>query len=249
LQGEALNAQVGITKQVIAKASAGYEALKFPFSDGTQEANKRIFQDYVAQYQPTEQIVLQAGYKLGAATNNVMLSASYAQWKLTGFKNTGANGMVGNQGANLTYSIPLDGSVKSAAFGALTRPELIGNGAYILRDAATRPIQLPQTFLAKVDTTAVKTVASINKASLPNGATVDAAGNVLIQVGIGGGVITQVTRNGASYVYASTMQIVGTNLMIKTRLLPAAASNGDAYVVSVTDSGGTAYLVNIATQN
>lgn len=249
LQGEALNAQVGITKQIIAKASAGYEVLKFPFSDGTQETNKRIYQDYVAQYQPTEQIVLQAGYKLGAATNNVMLSASYAQWKLTGFKNTGVNGVVGNQGATLTYSIPLDGSVRSVAFGALTRPEIIGNSAYILRDAATRPIQLPQTFLAKVDTTAVRTVASINKAGLPNGATVDAAGNVLVLVGVGGGVVTQVTRNGASYVYAPTMQIVGVNLMIKTRLLPAAVSNGDAYVVSVTDSGGTPYLVNIATQN
>ena len=245
LQGEALNAQVGITKQVIAKASAGYEALKFPFSDGTQEINKRIYQDYVAQYQPTEQIVLQAGYKMGAAMNNIMISAAYSQWKLTGFKNNGVNGVVGNQGATLTYSIPLDGLVKSAAFGTLTRPD----STHLLRDAATRPVQLPQTFLAKVDATAVKTVASINKAGLPNGATVDAAGNALVLIGVGGGAITQVTRNGASYIYASAMQIVGANLVIKTKLLPTALSSGDAYVVSVTDSGGTPYLVNIATQN
>jgi hypothetical protein len=249
LQGEALDTQVGITKQVIAKASMGYESLKFPFSDGTQELNKRIYQDYVVQYQPIQEVSLQAGYKMGAALNNVMLSAAYSQWKVTGFKNNGNNGITGNQGVMLSYNIPLDGKNSSVPMSALTRPELIGNSAYILRDAATRPIQLPQTFLAKVDTTAVKTVASINKAGLPNGATVDAAGNVLVLVGVGGGAITQVTRNGASYIYASAMQIVGANLVIKTKLLPTALSSGDAYVVSVTDSGGTPYLVNIATQN
>jgi len=249
LQGEALNTQVGITKEVIAKASAGYESVKFPFSDGTQESNKRIYQDYVVQYQPTDKIVLQTGYKMGAAINNIMISAAYSQWKLTGFKNNGVNGVTGNQGAMLTYSIPLDGSTKSVAFGTLTRPELIGNSSYILRDAATRPIQLPQTFLAKVDTTAVKTVASISKVGLPAGVTVNAAGDALVTVGVGGGAITQVTRNGASYAYAPVVQIAGNNLVIKTRMFPAAASSGDTYVVSVTDKNSVPYLVTITTQN
>lgn len=250
LQGESLDAQVGITKQAIAKASMGYESLTFPFSDGTQEQNKRIYQDYVVQYQPIPELALQAGYKLGAAMNNVMLSAVYGQWRLSGFKNSGNNGVTGNQGVLLSYSLPLDGKpgVASAA-SILSRPELIGNSSYILRDAATRPVQMPQAFLAKVDTTAVKTVATINTAGLPPGAAVNAAGDIVVLVGAGGGTITQVTRNGASYAYTPTFQIVNGNLVIRTRSLPAAAASGDAYVISITDSAGTPYLVKIATQN
>jgi hypothetical protein len=249
LQGESLDAQVGMTKQVIVKASAGYETLKFPFSDGTQELNIRMYQDYLIQYQPIEEVSLQAGYKIGAAMNNIMLSAAYAQLKITGYKNNGVNGVIGNQGVMLTYSFPLDGVVKSTPFGTLSRPELIGGSGYILRDANTRPVQLPQAFLAKVDTTAVKTVATINKASLPNGATVNSAGDVVLLVGSGGGSITGVTRNGANYSNAATAQIIGNNLVIHTGQFPAAGNGGDTYVYSVTDSGGTPYLVTINTQN
>ena len=249
LQGEALDTQVGITKQVIAKASMGYESLKFPFSDGTQELNKRIYQDYVVQYQPIQEVSLQAGYKMGAALNNVMLSAAYSQWKVTGFKNNGNNGITGNQGIMLSYSIPLDGKDASAPVSSLTRPELIGNSAYILRDAAIRPVQLPQTFLAKVDTTAVTMLASISKAGLGSGASVNSQGQVLVNVGTGNGTISGVTRNGASYAYTSITVATATGLMINTLKLPAALSSGDAYVVSITDSNGTPYLVNFTTAN
>lgn len=249
LQGEALDTQVGITKQVIAKASMGYESLKFPFSDGTQELNKRIYQDYVVQYQPIQEVSLQAGYKMGAALNNVMLSAAYSQWKVTGFKNNGNNGITGNQGVMLSYNIPLDGKNSSVPVSALTRPELIGNSAYILRDAAIRPVQLPQTFLAKVDTTAVTMLASISKAGLGSGASVNSQGQVLANVGTGNGTISGVTRNGASYAYTSIIVATATGIMINTLKLPAALSSGDAYVVSITDSINTPYLVNFTTAN
>jgi hypothetical protein len=181
--------------------------------------------------------------------NNIMISAAYAQWKITGFKNNGVSGVTGNQGVMLTYSFPLDGVVKTTPLGTLSRPELIGNSSYILRDANTRPVQLPQAFLAKVDTTAVKAESTINKAGLPNGATVNSAGDVVLLVGTGGGSITGVTRNGASYSNPVTAQIVGLNLVILTRQFPAATSGGDAYIYSVTDSSGTPYLVTINTQN
>jgi hypothetical protein len=249
LQGESLDTQFGITKQMIAKVALGYETLKFPFSDGSQELDTRMYQDYLIQYLPTEKVLFQAGYKSGAALNNIMLSAAYNQLKITLFKNDGINGVTGNQGVILSFSVPLDGAMKSSAFNKLSRPELIGNSNYILRDANTRPVQLPQAFLAKVDTTAVRALASINKAGLPNEAVVDSAGNVMLLVGVGGGSITGITRNGASYYNTATARIVGLNLMIYTRQFPAAVSGGDTYVYSVTDSGGTPYLVTINTQN
>ena len=251
LQGEALDAQVGISKQVIAKVSAGYESLKFPFSDGTQELNKRIYQDYVVQYQPVESVTLQAGYKMGAALNNIMLSAAYSQWKLTGFKNNGVNGITGSQGLMLAYSFPLDGVIKSASFGALVRPELVGNSSYILRDAATRPVQLPQAFLAKVDTTAVKMIASISKVGLPSGVTTNAAGDALITIGAGAFAITKITRNGVVYSGGSLIQLSGQVIQIRTRLLPVAAPGGDTFVIYANDLSTPAvpYLVNITTAN
>lgn len=249
LQGQSLDAQVGLTNQVIAKASMGYETLKFPFSDGSQELNKRLYQDYVVQYQPIPEVSLQAGYKMGAAMNNVMLSAAYSQWKLTGFKNNGNNGITGNQGLMVTYTLPFDGNAKSPALGTLMRPELIGNSAFILRDAAIRPVQLPQAFLAKVDTTAVTMAASISKSGLGPGVTVNQAGDVLVLVGVGNGVITGVTRNGAPYVYASTISPTAGGLMIKTLALPSALPSGDTYVVSITDSTNTPYLINFTTAN
>ncbi len=250
LQGEALDTQVGITKQVIAKASMGYESLKFPFSDGTQELNKRLYQDYVVQYQPIQEVAVQAGYKMGAALNNVMLSVAYSQWKLTGFKNYGNNGIAGNQGMMLSYSLALDGKDKPMPVGSLTRPELIGNSAYILRDAAIRPVQLPQTFLAKVDMTAVMLAASVLKAGITApGVTVTSGGQILVTVGSGNGTIDGVTRNGAPYAYTSIINPTASGISINTLKLPAAASAGDAYAVSIKDSGSSTYLVTFTTTN
>lgn len=250
LQGQSVDAQVGIAKEVIAKASMGFETLKFPFSDGTQELNKRIYQDYVVQYQPIPEVSLQAGYKMGAAMNNIMLSAAYSQWKLTGFKNNGNNGITGNQGVMVTYTLPLDGNAKTPALGTLMRPELVGNSAFILRDAATRPVQLPQVFMAKVDTTAVTMAASINKANLGPGVTVNQAGEARVEVGVpGGGVITGVTRNGAPFDYASSITKTASGISLKSLALPSATPSGDVYVVSVTDSVGVPYLVNFTTAN
>jgi hypothetical protein len=60
---------------------------------------------------------------------------------------------------------------------------------------------------------------------------------------VGGGTITGVTRNGASFAYASSIVSTPSGITIKTLALPTAASNGDAYVVSVTDGANVDYSV------
>jgi hypothetical protein len=245
LQGASLDTQVGLAKQIVTKISLGYESLLFPFSDGTHESDRTVFQNYLIQYQPMQKVILQAGYKIGAAENNISLSAGYGQWLLTGFKNNGNNGVMGNQGLMLTYRIPLDEKSNQGALNFLNRPEDVGSGSYVLRDAFIRPVQLPQTFLAKVDMTAVKTVVNINKLGLPNGVSVNSAGDILATVGAGGGSITGVTRNGGGYGYSSTIQMSGTQVIIHTKFLPAPANGGDTYAISVTDSTSTPYTVTI----
>ena len=108
-------------------------------------------------------------------------------------------------------------------------------------------MQLPQVFLAKVDATAVKTLASISKVG--PGVTVNSAGQVLVKVGIGKGIITGVTRNGAAFAYTSSLIPTESGLLINPLALPSAVNNGDAYVASIMDSHSNPYLVNFTTNN
>jgi hypothetical protein len=244
LKGAAVDAQVGLSKEVITKAAVGYESLQFPFSDGTREKDYRIYQDYVVQYQPLPELALQAGYKMGAALNNLSLSAAYGPWQLTGFRNIGNSGVTSSTGALLSYTISLDRDTKAIPPNILVRPQLLATGDYALRDAITRPIQLPQTFLAKVDLTAVKKIATIDKNNLPSGTTINAQGDLVLLVGSGGGSITNVTFNGAAYAYQNVMQIAGPSLIVRTRSLSPV---GGTYLINVTDSTNTSYLIKITT--
>ena len=157
LKGTSLDTQLGITNQIVTKISLGYESIELPFSDGTQELDNVFFQNYLVQYQPTQEIILQADYKIGVAEKNISFSSSYGQWKLGIFKNHGNNGVLSNQGILLTYGISWGGENNAAPLNILARPNDIRSSSLALRDAMTRPVQFPQNFLAKVDSTATTT--------------------------------------------------------------------------------------------
>jgi len=249
LQGGSFDTQLGLTKQIVTKLSVGYESLTFPYSDGTQDINKTVFQNYLVQYQPIENILLQVGYKMGAALNNLMASVGYDQFLLTGFKNNGNNGVLSDHGVMLTYRIPMGGTNSSSnPLNLLARPEAISGSAYVLRDAYVRPVQLPQTFLAKVDNTAVQTVATINKAGLPNGVSVNSSGDVVATVGVGGGTITGVTRNGSTFSYTSSIKMSGGQVVIVSKLLPVPTNGVDTYAIAINDSTGSPYIMTVTTQ-
>lgn len=249
LQGGSFDTQIGVTKQVVTKVSLGYESLTFPYSDGTQDINKTVFQNYLVQYQPVQEVIVQAGYKMGAALNNLMLSVGYNQLLLTGFKNNGNNGVISDHGLMLSYRIPLEQTKASAGpLNLLARPESIGNSAYVLRDAFVRPVQLPQTFLAKVDTTAVKTLVTINKPTLPAGVIVNTVGDIYATIGAGGGAITSVTKNGVAISYANNIQMSGSQVVIRTKTLAHPGGGVDNYAIGVTDSAGLPYVMSFAVQ-
>ena len=157
VKGTSLDTQLGIANQIVTKISLGYESIELPFSDGTQELDNVFFQNYLVQYQPTQEIILQADYKIGVAEKNISFSSSYGQWKLGIFKNHGNNGVLSNQGILLTYGISWGGENNAAPLNILVRPNDIRSSSLALRDAMTRPVQFPQNFLAKVDSTATTT--------------------------------------------------------------------------------------------
>jgi hypothetical protein len=247
LDGATIDTQIGISKVITSKISMGYEKLVFPLSDGTRESRKVNFQSVLIEYQPLPELTLQAAFKVGAAENSILLSTAFNQWRFSGYKNIGNNGVVNNQGISFAYNIALDGG-KSSPYSSLSRSLALASSANVLREASTRPSQLSQNFLAKVDTTAVKNVATINKSALPAGATVNSSGDILLLVGAGGGSITNVIRNGEVHAYSSNIQMVGSQLAIRTKLLANPISGGDKYVISVLDSTGVSYLVTILAQ-
>ena len=247
LDGASIDTQIGISKEITSKMSLGYEKLVFPLSDGTREARKVNFQSLLIEYQPLPELTLQAVFKVGAAENSILLSTIFNQWRFSGYKNIGNNGVVNNQGISFAYNIALGGG-KRSPYSSLSRSLALASSANVLREASIRPSQLSQNFLAKVDTTAVKNVANINKSALPAGATVNPSGDILLLVGAGGGSITNVIRNGEVHAYSSNIQMVGTQLAIRTKLLANPISGGDKYVISLIDSTGVSYLVTILAQ-
>lgn len=244
LRGGSADIQVGLASQLTAKVSLGYEGITFPYSNGTQESNIRAYQNYALQYNPIPELAFQADYKMGVALNNILLSAIYRQWKIAAFMNIGVNGIAGNQGVMLSYSIPIDGKNKAAFVGGLTRPESIGNSKYILHDAIARPVQLPQAFLAKVDLTAVKKVASIDKSNLPDGASITPDGDLVIVVGDGSLASSSFTRNGNNYPANEIIEIAGNRIFIRTKAIPAPSNLMDQYSIVVTDTSLNTYSVS-----
>jgi hypothetical protein len=247
LDGASIDSQVGISKEIKSKISLGYETLVFPLSDGTREAHRVNFQSLLVEYQPFPELTLQAAFKVGAAENSILLSMIFNQWRFSGHKNIGNNGVVNNQGISIAYNMALDGG-KSIPFSSLNRSLALASSANVLREASIRPSQLSQNFLAKVDATAVKNAANVSKSALPAGATLNSSGDILLTVGAGGGTIANVIRNGEVHAHSSSIQMVGTQLVIRTRLLANPIGGGDKYVISLLDSTGVSYLVTIQAQ-
>ena len=113
----------------------------------------------------------------------------------------------------------------------------------MLKEALTRPSQLPQAFLAKVDTTAVSQVAKISKTGLPAGVTINREGDMFITVGTGTPSVTAITRNGVAYSNAALVTTTATQVVLHTRQFPAGTAT---YVLSVTSDAS--YFVAIQYQ-
>ncbi|EAT60083.1 hypothetical protein CferDRAFT_2090 [Chlorobium ferrooxidans DSM 13031] len=247
--GAAADAQVALLSSLIIKGSFGYERLEFPFSDGTRELNKSVYYAFELFYEPSSELFLGAGYRSGAGENRISVTAETGNWQLSAYHNHGQNGVAGNDGIMLTCRISLPVGKQTASLAQRMKPSRSSDSANMLADALTRPVQLPNSFLAKVDPTAVTLAATISKAGLPGGVTVNSAGDVFITVGKGSPSITGVMRNGSPYSYSALVTTPSTQVVIHTRQFPSAAISGDIWVISVTDSMPENYTVAVKTSN
>ena len=244
--GASADAQVAVRSNMVVKGSLGYEQLRFPFADGTRDLSRSAYYNADLTYEPIRQIALGAGYKAGAGENRITLSVQSAGLQLNAFKTKGQNGVADDKGFTLVWHASLPDAKQRTTLANRMLPSRSSDTATMLKEALTRPSQLPQSFLAKVDLTAVTQVAKISKTGLPDKVTVNSEGDVFVTVGTGAPTITAVTRNGTAVPsFDPLVTKTTTQIVIHIRQFPAAQAVGDTYVVSVTDGTSTPYTVTV----
>ena len=248
LFGISADAQIALLSNIVTKGSIGYEQLRYPFADGSSETNRSAYYNVSMLCEPIVGMTLGAGYKAGAGENRIDLSAQIGNWQLMMYQNNGQNGIADNKGAMLTCQLFLSGSKKpQGALASRMQPIQSNDSSALLASATTRPSQLPQSFLAKVDTTAISKVLKVMKAGVSPGVTVNNEGDIFITVGSGMPTITGLTRNGAPYNDLTLVGTTGTQVILHGNKFPVAALGGDTYNISVTN-GSIPYNVIITTE-
>jgi len=237
--------QVALWPNLVTKGSLGYERLKYPFADGTTEMNNSLYSDLAFFWEPIQSITVGAGWKNGVSEDRFSGSVESGHFTLSGWYSKGQAGLQDDKGAMLTYTLYTTKSPKGTSLAQRMQPSRATGPAALLSEAMLRPVYMPETFLAKVDLTAVTLESTVSK-SLGTGATVDAAtGDILVTVGAGAATITSATKDGATFTVGAVMEIVSGKLVIHSTLLAEGAAT---YVIGVDDTGGTAYTVTMVTQ-
>lgn len=226
LIGTALDTQIALSNNLVGKISLGVEQLKFPFADGTQEKNTKGYYDLAMYYEPISDLLLSLAYKNGASEARTTIAAESHGVKLSAFQNRGQNGLDSNKGIMVSYTL-LNGKTNTTdTLAQRMRPQATLNNSELLNDAATRPSQIPNVFLAKVDTTAVRQLSKIDKKVLPPGSTLNNQGDLIIPIGTG--ILNEITRGtGADrdpdYNDKVIANVVNSNLVVHLKELPAPA--------------------------
>lgn len=250
LMGTAFDTQIALRNNLVGKFSLGVEQLKFPFADGTQEKNIRGYYDLAMYYEPIPNWLLSLAYKSGASEARTTIAAESHGVKVSAFQNRGQNGLDSNKGILVSYTM-LNGKTNTTdTLAQRMRPQATLNNAELLNDAATRPSQIPNVFLAKVDTTAVRQLSKVDKKILPPGSTVNNQGDLIIPIGTG--TLDEITRGAgtnrdADYNDRVIASVVGSNLVIHLKDLPATApGTKDIYTfyIGYTDEAEYIHVTN-----
>jgi hypothetical protein len=245
LLGAAADAQVALYSSLVVKGSLGYEQIRYPFSDGTRELSQSLYYSVDLFSEPFSSLFFGAGYRSGAGENRLSVTAETGNWQLSAFHNKGQQGVADNNGMMLTCRIALPAGKQKSSLAQRMKPIRSSNTANLLADALLRPAQLPHSFLAKVDPTAVTLAATISKTKLPGGATVNSEGDVFITVGSGSPAIIGVTRNGSPYDYAALVTTTPAQVVIHTRQFPEPTDTSDIWEISVKDGSSLDYIVTV----
>lgn len=239
--GISLDAQYALTKNIVTNGSVGYEQVEFPYANGSIDEEKSLYSDLSISWEIIDNFILETGWKNGSSEDRYRASLSTGALNLDGWYSSGRNDLDDEQAVMLTYTFLLGKTNSKNSLASRSRPSYTPN---MLQDVVKRPEQMPVSFLAKADLTAITQDATIDKTALDSGvASVDSSGNVHITVGSGTPAITGVTRNGNAFTYAGIIEVSSGDIVIHPSLLPEGTAT---YHISV--NAGGAYTIELETE-
>lgn len=246
LIGTSLDTQIALRSNLVGQLSLGIEQLKFPFANGTQEKTTKGYYDLAMHYEPISDLLLSLAHKSGASETRTTIAAESHGLKVSAFQNRGQDGLDSNKGLMVSYNF-LNSKTRSAdTLAQRMRPQATLNNSQLLNNAATRPSQIPNVFLAKVDTTAVRQISKVDKKVLPPGSIVNAQGDLIIPIGTG--TLNETTRGSGtsqdpSYDGKIIADVIGENLVVHLKDLPAPAlGTKDIYTFYIGYDNNTDYI-------
>jgi hypothetical protein len=153
-----------INNSISVEQGLGKEKLVYPFSDGTKDITNKNYLKSSVKYYINEYSRLEAAYSTGVIENKSKIEYLNSGFGLSLENSKGNNGHRDYWFVGLTYTIidPLNPSYASSYFSNNDEVDYIEH-KNLLEEVATRPIEFPSNFLAKVDPTSVKLVQSIKK--------------------------------------------------------------------------------------
>lgn len=142
----------------------GKEKLVYPYSDGTKDISYKNYLKSSVKYRINEYSKLEVAYSTGVVENKSRIEYSNSGFGLSLENSRGNNGHRDYWFVGLTYIIidPLNPSFASSYTSTYDEVDYLEH-KNLLEEVATRPIEFPSNFLAKVDPTSVKLVQSIKK--------------------------------------------------------------------------------------
>lgn len=153
-----------INNSTLLEQAFGKEKLVYPFSDGTKDVIYKNYLKSSVKYRINQYSKLEVAYSTGAIENKSKIEYSNSGFGLSIENSKGNNGHRDYWFVGLTYTIidPINPSFASSFISEYDESDYLEH-KNMLEEVATRPIEFPSNFLAKVDPTSVKLVQSIKK--------------------------------------------------------------------------------------
>jgi hypothetical protein len=156
LRGAALHLALSPAANLRLSPSFGTERVVYPFSDGTKESHEQLTGSLRGELNLNGGDTVYGEYRKGVAERRSTLGLKLGNWGVEAFDSEGLYGLTNNRGITISYSLLDLFDSGSRAKQRVTAATAGKPTADLLSIASQRPSEMPRTFLAKVDTTAVR---------------------------------------------------------------------------------------------
>lgn len=250
LRGTSLDLQYAPLSSLVFNGSFGAEEVVYSMADGSRNSERR---PYISGGLKME-LAKDTHFNIKASdgiSKNFTIGLSRGAAQLSVGVSEGRAGALSNKTIMLDIDLgkllwPESMGTGEAAFVSLAERESFErfSSDSLIDKASSRPVQLPQNILAKVDRTGVQRV-SVKKQNLAPGTTISGDFRELfVPVGVGALKLVSLLRNGVVSSQAGSFVLGSGKIVVNLFSLPS-PSGVDRYVIRVIDASGATYDVKV----